>query len=214
MGWVGADEGPHDAAPGLEGWTFEFAGPAIRGRIRLTFDRAHRCAGYLADLVPAGGGRLVVADDAVGLPRPAAGLEVRADGLWALLHCETPFEHWTLGLEAFGLRIAEEDLAMATTWDSLVGERLPVGFDLEWELWGPPVPLADGEGYAQDGVIHGEVLVERDRIAVEVRATREHWWGGAPGGLGGLVDRGEVGAEILVGPTIQVGDEIGLSPRG
>ena len=54
---------------------------------------------------------------------------MRADGLWAELVCETPGEHWSFGLEAFGLRF--DDAAEAPTRDR--GERVPVGFDLEWE---------------------------------------------------------------------------------
>lgn len=178
MRWAASDERRHDAAPGLEGWTFELAGPALRGRVRLTLDAGHGRAGYLADLEPAGRGRIVVADDAVPLPRPAAGLEVRAEGLWASLYCETPFEHWTLGLEAFGLRVDDEDDGAAGTWADLVGERVAVGFDLDWELRHPPAPLTDGAGYTQDGVVFGEVLLERERFDVEVPAVREHWWGG------------------------------------
>ena len=80
-------------------------------------------------------GRIVVADEAVPLPRPTAGLEIRADGLWASLLCETAFEHWSLGLEAFGLRLDDDAVGDdPPAWADLVGERLPVGFDLEWEL--------------------------------------------------------------------------------
>ena len=36
---------------------------------------------------------------------PRQGLEVRADGLWGELMCETPLEHWSYGLEAFGVAL-------------------------------------------------------------------------------------------------------------
>jgi len=192
--WNPADEGRHDDAPGIESWGFEFGGPQATGRVRLTLDVAHGRAGFVADLLLARPGRIVVADESVALPRPQAGLEIRADGLWASLCCETPFEHWSLGLEAFGLRLdpgpvvetadaddADEVDAAAGAWDELVGERLALGFDLEWELRGPPEPLSDGGGYAQVGVLFGEVLVERDRIEIDGPAVRDHWWGGAPG---------------------------------
>lgn len=172
-----ADEGRHDAAPGAESWGFEFGAGRTTGRVRLTLDVAHGAAGFVADLALGGVGRVVVADESVPVPRPQAGLEIRTEGLWASLHCETPFEHWSLGLEAFGLRV--DDAAVA--WEELRGERLPVGFDLEWELRGPPEPLVDGAGYAQPGVLFGEVLVGRDRVDVDGPAVRDHWWGGAPG---------------------------------
>lgn len=181
MRWTASDEGRHDDAPGVESWGIEFGGSGAAGRIRLTLDVGHGRAGFVADLLLAGAGRIVVADESVVLPRPAAGLEIRADGLWASLCCETPFEHWTLGLEAFGLRLDGDADPGAGSWEALVGERIPVGFDLEWELRGPPEPMADGAGYTQPGVCFGEVLVVRDRVVVEALATRDHFWGGGPG---------------------------------
>ena len=38
-------------------------------------------------------------------PAQTGRLEIRTEGLWAELLCETPGEHWTLGLEAFGVRL-------------------------------------------------------------------------------------------------------------
>jgi len=109
-------------------------------------------------ILPDRPGPIVVRDHEVPLPR--VGLEVRADGLWGELVCETPFEHWTYGLEAFGV-------ALDDPTDSLrgeIGERMPVGLDLEWEV-DPAVgdPRERGGGgpraYEQFGVVHGEVLV-------------------------------------------------------
>jgi hypothetical protein len=187
--WTGADEGRHDDAPGVESWGFEFGSGRTTGRIRLSLDVTHGRAGYLADLLLPGAGRVVVADESVPVPRATAGLEIRAEGLWASCYCETPFEHWSLGLEAFGLRLEGADAGAEPAhpapdgfaWERLVGERLAVGFDLEWELRGLPEPLSDGAGYAQPGVVFGEVMVVRDRIAVDAPAVRDHWWGGAPG---------------------------------
>jgi len=178
--WSPADEGRHDDAPGVESWGFEVAAGRVTGEIRLTLDVAHGRAAFVTDLAVAGAGRFVVADEDVPLPRPQAGLDIRAEGLWASLYCETPFEHWTMGLEAFGLRL-DDDVDTTVAWDRLVGERLPVGFDLEWELRGEPRPVADGDGYFQAGTLFGVLLVERDRLPVEGVAMRDHWWGGAPG---------------------------------
>ncbi len=196
MRWTAADEARHDDAPGIESWGFEFGAGRSTGRIRLTLDVARGRAGFLADFLLPGAGRLVVADEHVPVPRWEAGLDIRTDGLWASVYCETPFEHWSLGLEAFGLRLGASPVAEAGeapvaavdevdeavgAWDDLVGERLAMGFDLEWELRGPPEPLSDGGGYAQVGVLFGEVLVARDRIEIDGPAVRDHWWGGAPG---------------------------------
>jgi len=59
-------------------------------------------------------------------------LVVRGDGLWAELVEETSGEHWTAGLEAFGVRL--DDPLDAERGER--GERLPLGFDLEWETGG------------------------------------------------------------------------------
>ena len=71
---------------------------------------------------------VVVHDDDVAPPRGEQ-LVVRAEGLWAELVCETAGEHWSFGLEAFGVRFDDEH--EAATSDR--GERVAVGFDLEWE---------------------------------------------------------------------------------
>jgi hypothetical protein len=116
-------------------------------------------------------GLIVVRDEEVPLPRRAGSLEVRGDGLWAELVCETPFEHWGIALEAFGLRVD-------TPADD-VGERLAVGLDLEWEVIAPaePCEVGDGTGYRQRGVAHGELLVGDERIQYDAGCRRDHAWG-------------------------------------
>ena len=90
-----------------------------------------------------GDGLITVRDAEVPQARNRS-LEFRADGLWVEFVCETPNEHWSFGLEAFGLRV--EDPA------DEIGERVPVGFDLEWET-----PAA----------VHGELLIGRARVPVD-----------------------------------------------
>jgi hypothetical protein len=135
-------------------WRLDFSSAdGTRGRVELGIpgpDEAGR-ARYEARLAGSrlGPGVIVVRDHDVARPRgrlPSTGVhEIRADGLWAELVCETPGEHWSFGLEAFGLRVDSDEEADR----SEVGERLPVGLDLEWE--------------APD-LVHGELLVARDRI--------------------------------------------------
>jgi hypothetical protein len=176
--WTAPDEGRHDADGGVEQWSFAFDSDAVAGQIVLALSVTEGRASFLFDGALGGFGRIVVADETVPLPRAAAGLEIRADGLWASLLCETAFEHWSLGLEAFGLRLDADAVGDdPPAWADLVGERLPVGFDLEWELRGEPAALVDGRGYRQIGTLFGELLVVRDRIAIDVACTREHAWG-------------------------------------
>ncbi|HUV11067.1 MAG TPA: hypothetical protein VMX12_08810 [Acidimicrobiia bacterium] len=80
-------------------------------------------------------------------PRRPGDLTVRAEGLWAELVCEAPDVHWTIGLEAFGVRL--EDPADALHGE--VGERIAVGLDLEWD----------------EGTVFGDVLIGTDCLAFE-----------------------------------------------
>ena len=179
------------AAPGwADAWEIDFVADGdsgIGGFVRLTLLPNQGVAWWWTGLlVP----RLVaVRDHEVPLPR--SGLEIRADGLWGELVCETPLEHWSVGLEAFG--IAYDDPADA--WGDEWGERLPVGLDLEWEATAGPgeVPPAGaapdcGPGalaYAQPGRVHGEVLVgPSTRIQITGTGFRSRasgvldWWSG------------------------------------
>jgi hypothetical protein len=137
----------------------DFVSPAddgIAGFVRLEVREAERIAWYWTYLVnvPDVEGVLVVRDHDV-LP-PKQGLEIRADGLWAELTCETRREHWTFGLEAFGVRLDRADEALRAGGE--IGERIAVGLDIEWEVGaaGPPA-----------GVVHGDVLVGRASHAID-----------------------------------------------
>ena len=176
-----------------DAWEIDFAAGAVAdgrvgGFVRLALLPNQGVAWWWTALLTP---RLVaVRDHEVPLPR--AGLEVRADGLWGELVCETPLEHWSIGLEAFG--IAYDDPADA--WGDEWGERLPVGLDLEWEATADPAavppagpaPDAGGIGYAQPGRVHGEILVGPDRIPVSGTGFRSRasgvldWWSGRPHG--------------------------------
>jgi hypothetical protein len=108
-------------------------------------------------------------------PPRAAALEVRAEALWAELVCETPLEHWSVGLEAFGVRLDHPRDALGDER----GERVPIGLDLEFEAASPPIDLG-GTGYVQCGSVAGEVLVGRATLPLDDRAVRLHEWGPAP----------------------------------
>jgi len=114
---------------------------------------------------------VVVRDDELAPARRAESLELRGDGIWAEVVCETPFEHWGIALEAFGL--------IVDTPVDEIGDRVPVGLDLEWEVDGDAAAIGDaGEhGYTQLGVLHGEVLVGTERYEIDAPCTRDHSWG-------------------------------------
>ena len=126
-------------------------------------------------LLPDASGPVVVRDHDVNPPHQ--GLEIRADGLWAELWCETALEHWTFGLEAFGLRLDDAD---AGRQEEEIGERLPVGLDLEWERTAPlhehaaSWPVA---GYVGPGRIHGDILLGRTRYEFDACGENHRTWG-------------------------------------
>lgn len=176
-----ADEGRHPPDGGLyfnESWYFDFSREdGTGGYVRLGLYPNQQVAWYWAYLVTPEHGLVVVRDHEVRLPRGEA-LEVRADGLWGECICETPMEHWGLGLEAFGVRLD----APVDAYRGEVGERLPVGLDLEWEAYTPvfDYPYPDdhpGAHYEHAGIVHGELLIGPDRIAFEGRGERDHSWG-------------------------------------
>ena len=163
-----------------EAWHLDAVAPDGTGlTVRLDCYPNQGVAWYWAYLVrPDLPGPLVVRDHEVPLPRQ--GLEVRAEGLWAELWCETPLEHWTYGLEAFGVRLDHPADALTAGEHGEIGERLPIGLDIEWEVAGPrherPAawPVA---GVVQPGTVHGEVLVGRARFELDCRGERRHTWG-------------------------------------
>ena len=139
------------SAPHAGSWSCDFArDDGTGGFVRLELRPDDGTAWYWAYLVGPDTGLIVVRDHEVPLPR--AGLEIRTDGLWAELICETPGEHWSFGLEAFGVRFDDE--AEAATSDR--GERVAVGFDLEWET---------------PDRVFGELLLGRRRIEFDGRGT-------------------------------------------
>jgi hypothetical protein len=98
---------------------FASADPAGSGYVDLsgsTFAAAvHNLGGY----------PLVALRDDDVTPR---GGDVRTDGLWASITCETPGEHWSVQMEAFAT--GYDDPARAD--GDQRGDVVPLGFDLEW----------------------------------------------------------------------------------
>jgi hypothetical protein len=173
-----ADEGRHRAGgPGwVETWSFDFISEdaGLAGLASLSIVPGRRAAEYWAVLVGDGVPLMVVRDGEVEPPR-GPGLELRGEGLWADHTCETPLEHWTVGLEAFA--VAFDDPAEALGRER--GDRVPLGFDLEWEAEEPAWPAPGG--YRQPSFVSGDVLVGAERIGVEVPGFRSHWWGPVQG---------------------------------
>jgi hypothetical protein len=139
-------------------WEFQWGtADGHGGFVRLALHPEDRVAWYWAYLWRPGLGPVAVRDHEVARPRGKA-LEIRADSLWAELVCETPGEHWSIGLEAFAVALDEPDVPPAGE----IGERIAFGLDLEWETTGE-----GGEGGAAPGRVRGDVLLGRETIPVD-----------------------------------------------
>ncbi len=240
------DERPHQppddgdgAAPDVpwsDSWVFDFAAAdgTLGGWVRITrFPELGR-SWYEAVVAGPRQQLLTVVDHDV--PFRSSALEVRTTGLWADHVCETPLDHWTVGLEAFALGVDDpRDLDGPPGQDhaDVRGDRVPLGFDLEWEADGPAVEPPGGTGpgvvggFVQASRVHGELLLgdaEIDLHAVGARHRRWgrlDWWGEggwratgthdggrtwAAEGRGGVVDVVVVGADGRATATAGTGD--------
>ncbi|MBA3652785.1 MAG: hypothetical protein H0W70_01175 [Actinobacteria bacterium] len=132
-----------------DGWYLDFAADdaSFGGYVRLAG------SSFWAAVVGLGRHPLVALRDDDVPRRP--GLDVRTDGLWASLTCETPDEHWSVGMEAFAT--GYDDPAVALLDER--GDVVALGFDLEWErsdaLWS----------------VHGDVLVGDERLRIDTRGA-------------------------------------------
>jgi hypothetical protein len=172
-----SDEHRHAPGPELrwsEAWTFDFVADdgSLGGWSRLTLLPNAGTAWYHAFL--AGPDRQLVAVIDNEVPLPTRSLEIRTTGLWATHICETPHDHWTIGLEAFGLGVDDP----AELYGRQLGDRVPLGFDLEWEADGPVDDTADVTStYHQPCRVSGEILVGSEVIDFIGHGGREHHWG-------------------------------------
>jgi hypothetical protein len=143
---------------GREAWALEFARPDGTGGFAWLSRRGAQ-ASFSAALVAPTVGLVVVRDAELSAPRDSRLLVVRGDALWAEFVEETRGEHWTVGLEAFGIRLDDPlDVERGER-----GERLPVGFDLEWET-----------GAGGFGEVHGDLLVAAARLEFDGTGHFEH----------------------------------------
>jgi hypothetical protein len=184
----------------VSAWHLDFArADGFAGFLRLELHEPEKVAWYWTYLVGVPGidGIVVVRDHEVPLPRQ--GLEIRADGLWAELWCETRGEHWTFGLEAFGVRLDRPEEALRPGGE--IGERVPVGLDLEWEApdTGDDSAATGGERSVESthGHVHGDVLVGGERWTIDARG-----WFYADGAEPPPVD-GEVHARVIVPGVVE-----------
>jgi hypothetical protein len=173
------DEGRHEAGSEPlwnESWYFDFAEPdgSIGGYVRLGLYPQLGVAWYWGYLVRDGEQLLVVQHHTARLPKGDV-LEVREDGLWSQLHCETPNEHWSIGLEAFAVGLDSPGDAYAD--GEVRGDKVPLGLDLEWEAIAPVYDYPGPTRYEQSCLVSGEILIGNQAISFDGWGQRDHSWG-------------------------------------
>jgi hypothetical protein len=178
-----ADEGRHDPGPEQlwsESWYFDFCAPdgSIGGWIRIGLYPNLAATGtgacwYHAVVCGPGRPTVAVVDQEVPLPK-APSLEIRSHGLWAEHIGTHPLDRWQLANEASG--VAVDDPAELYRPDGARGDLVPMGLDLEWETQGEPYHYAWTTRYEVPCVVHGEILLGRERIELDGYGQRDHSW--------------------------------------
>jgi hypothetical protein len=172
---LAAEEGRHRPGTGrlwAESWYFDFAAAdgSLGGYARLALYPNIGQAWYWAALVGTGRRLVMVKDHDLEAPR-GRDLEVRGQGIWSAINCETPLDHWSVGLEAFALALDDPLEALRSERGDLIG----LGYDLEWEATTPARRLADG--YSQECRVSGEILVGEEKLEFDGPGRRDHRWG-------------------------------------
>lgn len=131
------------------------------------------------------------------VPIPSRGWEIRASGLWADHICETPMDHWSYGLEAFGLAIDNPGELLG----SAMGQRVPLGWELEFEARAEAQQTGTDRRYGQIGSVHGLLLEKDATTEVDGYGVRSHWWGSEPPSRIELGEPQEAPASVML-PTV------------
>jgi len=173
-----ADEGRHAATSDPlwnESWYFDFhdADGSFGGYLRLGLYPNLGVSWFWACVAGRDRQLVFVCDHEAPLPRRDE-LEVRASGLWTDVSCLESLERYSVQLEAFGVGL-DDPVEM---YGRMRGDRVPLGFDLEWETDGGVFGYPHGiTRYEVPCVVHGEILVGDERIDFDGYGQRDHSWG-------------------------------------
>lgn len=171
-----------------EAWTFEWRGPPTGG-VRIAVLPRQRKAWFWAAVVRNDHPYVLCRDLELDPPSTLEAIELRGQALWAHAICETPFEHWTVAMEAFAVALDDP----LDAWYGERGERVGLAFDLEWECARPIIEPT--EPYALDCTVNGTLQIGDDRWDLSCGGRRSHtwgvqdaaWWDAAPGDPAALV---------------------------
>ena len=145
----------------------------VAGFAQLTVHPRRRTCWFWAAVRPTEGPYVLCRDLELGPPHDP--LEIRGQGLWAHLICETAGEHWTVAMEAFALELDPPEEA----WAGERGTRIGLAFDLEWESTDEVLPAeADGvTSYRVEGVVNGGLQLGDRSLLISGHGARTHAWG-------------------------------------
>lgn len=173
------DERRHEHDPDellwSESYYLDFVAPdrGIAGYVRIGILPNLGRSWYWACVVGPDRPLVTIIDHDVPLPRTPTGVDIRYDGLWSSYIVETPIEHVSVGLEGFGVALDDP----TETYRSLRGDRIPLGFDLEWETDGGTYVYPGVDRYEVPSRVIGEVLVGDETFRVDCLGQRDHSWG-------------------------------------
>ena len=172
-----AADRPHsfDEIETHEQWQFDFWDEAkkIGGWVHFGWNPQTQTIWYVTIIAGVQRRVTLVAVPDISTKKLSRSLEFRAEGIWAHHVCEKPLEHWTVGLEAFGVVLDSTEGGLGNQW----GERIGVGLDLEWESAAPPV--AFDEGFQQKCSVSGELLIGSEDFQITATGSRMRSWGSA-----------------------------------
>ncbi len=173
------DEGRHppgDEQYWNESWYFDVASTdgSRGGYVRIGLYPSLDSVWYWACLVEEDGQLVMAVDHGLPLPASESSLEVRGSALWANHVCEEPYQRWSLGLETHALVLDDPREAYA---EEPRGERVPFGFELEWESEGAPFAYAVTPRYEIPCRVRGEFLLGDTTVGIDAPGQRDHSWG-------------------------------------
>lgn len=174
---AGEDEHRHEPGPEPlwnESWYMDFTDldGRVGGYVRLGLYPNLGVSWYWACLVGRDDTLVTVIEHQAPVP-PGRSLEIRTEGLWADHTVETALDHFTLGCEAFAVRLDDP----ADVYGPMRGARVPFALDLEWETEGEPYAYPGVTRYEVPCRVHGEIQVEDERIEFDGTGQRDHSWG-------------------------------------
>lgn len=161
-----ADDRDRPAGADIDIFDLEFVATdlTLAGLFRLDVRRPAGATRFLATVLRPGEDPVTVFD--YDLPLATGAFEFRAPGVWVELCCEEPLDHWTVGLEAFGLAIPSAEVVTPSSF----GDRVPLGLDLDLDT--VSAPDGDASSFSVEVRVHGEVLIADRAYEVDAVGTR------------------------------------------